>query len=131
MLFGTDSFWEGVSVPGDSLRLVIIPRLPFRVPSHPIQLARSEAVEARGLDPFRVLSLPDAVLRLRQGCGRLIRTQTDRGAVVILDRRLSDRWYGRVFLASLPPMGRAKGPGRAVLDRLERLVGHQRQIQQS
>ena len=115
VLFGTDSFWEGVSVKGEALRLVVIPKLPFRVPTEPVQQARSELLQSRGLDPFRAHMLPEAVLRLRQGFGRLVRTQTDRGAVLILDRRISDRWYGRVFLASLPPATRATGPTRAVL----------------
>ena len=115
VLFGTDSFWEGVSVKGNALRLVVIPRLPFRVPTEPIQQARSELIEAQGKDPFRTHMLPEAVLRLRQGFGRLIRTRTDRGAVLILDRRIHDRWYGRVFLSSLPPAARAVGPTRQVL----------------
>ncbi|NOY26500.1 MAG: helicase [Oligoflexia bacterium] len=118
VLFGTDSFWEGVSVPGAALRLVIIPRLPFRVPTEPVQQARHERLQAAGQDPFRAWSLPHAVLRLRQGFGRLIRTRSDRGAVAILDRRIHERWYGKVFLGSLPPAARATGPARAVLDRL-------------
>ena len=118
VLVGTDSFWEGVSLPGDGLRLVVIPRLPFRVPDDPLHLARAERVTALGLDPFRVLTLPDAVLKLRQGYGRLIRTCTDRGAVVLLDRRLHDRSYGRVLLASLPPARRVTGPWRAVREQL-------------
>ncbi len=115
VLFGTDSFWEGVSIKGDALRLVVIPRLPFRVPTEPIQQARSELIESRGKDPFRTHMLPEAVLRLRQGFGRLVRTRADRGAVLILDRRIHDRWYGRVFLSSLPPAARAVGPTRQVL----------------
>ena len=115
VLFGTDSFWEGVSVTGDALRLVIIPKLPFRVPTDPVQQARHESAEAKGLDPFKVYSLPQAVLRLRQGVGRLIRTQRDRGVVVILDRRLVSHSYGRVFLSSLPPMRRLNAPSKAVL----------------
>jgi ATP-dependent DNA helicase DinG len=115
VLFGTDSFWEGVSVKGDALRLVVIPRLPFRVPTEPIQQARSELLQARGQDPFRAHMLPEAVLKLRQGFGRLVRTRSDRGAVLILDRRIIDRWYGRVFLSSLPPARKATGPTRAVL----------------
>jgi len=115
VLFGTDSFWEGVSVKGDALRLVVIPRLPFRVPTEPIQQARAELIRSRGLDPFRTHQLPESVLRLRQGFGRLIRTRTDHGAVLILDRRVLDRWYGRVFLSSLPPATRTTGPTRAVL----------------
>ena len=118
ILFGTDSFWEGVSVRGAALRLVVIPKLPFRVPTEPVQQARYERIEAQGLDPFRTFTLPSAVLRLRQGFGRLVRAADDRGAVLILDRRVHDRWYGRVFLRSLPEMERAVGPTRAVLERL-------------
>ena len=109
VLFGADSFWEGVSVAGESLRLVVIPRLPFRVPTHPVEEARTERLERMGMDPFRVDSLPRAALRLRQGAGRLIRTRTDHGAVVVLDRRIVDRWYGRTFLGSLPAMHRLTG----------------------
>ena len=119
VLFGTDSFWEGIDVKGDQLRLVIIPRLPFRVPTEPIQQARFEKLEAEGLDPFRAYSLPQAVLRFRQGFGRLIRTQKDRGIVLLLDRRVTNQWYGRVFLASLPDVLRAQGPARAVLMRIQ------------
>jgi ATP-dependent DNA helicase DinG len=122
VLFGTDSFWEGIDVKGDNLRLVIIPRLPFRVPTEPVQQARHERLEAQGLDPFRAYSLPQAVLRFRQGFGRLIRTQSDRGAVLLLDRRVTNHWYGRVFLNSLPDVPRAQGPRRMVLDRISRLL---------
>ncbi len=116
VLFGTDSFWEGVSVKGDALRLVAIPRLPFRVPTEPVSQARHERLVKQGVDPFRAWSLPEAVLRLRQGFGRLIRTGTDRGAVLICDRRIHEMWYGRIFLASLPPARRVVGPGRAVVE---------------
>lgn len=118
VLFGTDSFWEGVSVRGDGLRLVIIPRLPFRVPTEPVAQARYEKLQAEGLDPFRAYALPEAVLKLRQGFGRLVRSQTDRGAVLVLDRRIHEMWYGRVFLASLPPARRVVGPARMVLAQL-------------
>lgn len=118
VLFGTDSFWEGVSVRGDGLRLVLIPRLPFRVPTEPVAEARYERLRAEGKDPFRAFALPQAVLRLRQGFGRLIRSSTDRGAVLILDRRLHEMWYGRVFLASMPPARRLTGPLRAVITEL-------------
>ncbi len=119
VLFGTDSFWEGVSVRGDGLRLVAIPRLPFRVPTEPIAEARYERIRARGEDPFRAWSLPEAVLKLRQGFGRLIRSGTDRGAVLVLDRRLHEMWYGRVFLSSLPNARRIVGPSRMVLAQLQ------------
>jgi ATP-dependent DNA helicase DinG len=125
VLFGTDSFWEGIDVKGDQLRQVIIPRLPFRVPTEPIQQARFERLEAQGLDPFRAYSLPQAVLRFRQGFGRLIRTQKDRGIVLVLDRRVTNQWYGRVFLASLPDVLRAQGPARAVLMRIRSAVGNE------
>ncbi len=120
VLFGTASFWEGVSVKGDALRMVIIPRLPFGVPTEPITVARHARLRAGGLDPFRADTLPRAVLRLRQGFGRLVRGHQDRGVVLILDRRLHDRWYGRQFLAALPPATRATGPSRVVLQRVAR-----------
>lgn len=123
VLFGTDSFWEGIDVKGDQLRLVIIPRLPFRVPTEPVQQARFERLEAMGLDPFRAYALPQAVLRFRQGFGRLIRTQQDKGVVLVLDRRVTNQWYGRVFLASLPNVLRAQGPARAVLMRIRGMTG--------
>jgi ATP-dependent DNA helicase DinG len=118
VLLGADTFWEGVSVKGDALRMVVIPRLPFAVPSEPVAKARHARAAAEGRDPFRACSLPDAVLRLRQGFGRLIRSASDRGAVSLLDRRLHDRWYGRSFLNALPPATRIVGPSRVVLARL-------------
>jgi ATP-dependent DNA helicase DinG len=102
VLFGTDSFWEGVDVKGDTLRLVIIARLPFHVPSEPIQQARAERITEKGGDPFSEMSVPQAVLKLRQGFGRLIRSRTDRGAVLILDSRIVSKGYGKRFLRSLP-----------------------------
>jgi DNA polymerase-3 subunit epsilon/ATP-dependent DNA helicase DinG len=98
ILLGTSSFWEGIDVPGDALSCVVIVRLPFRVPTDPQQLARSAGL----MDPFAELVLPEAVLRLKQGFGRLIRRQTDRGAVVLLDHRVANRTYGRAFLDALP-----------------------------
>ncbi|MGZ5513398.1 MAG: ATP-dependent DNA helicase, partial [Chthoniobacterales bacterium] len=102
VLFGTDSFWMGVDVPGDALSNVIITRLPFAVPDHPLIEAKLELIEARGGDAFTEYSLPEAVLKLRQGVGRLIRTKSDKGIVVILDNRIITKPYGRAFLKALP-----------------------------
>jgi ATP-dependent DNA helicase DinG len=103
VLFGADSFWQGVDVRGDALTNVIITKLPFSVPDQPLLQARLDAIRAAGGDPFREYQLPEAVIKLRQGFGRLIRSQQDRGIVVVLDPRIRTKSYGRVFLQSLPP----------------------------
>ncbi|MDR2718652.1 MAG: ATP-dependent DNA helicase DinG [Treponema sp.] len=102
VLFATDSFWEGVDAPGDTLRLVILCRLPFRTPNDPVFEARREAVEKNGGNPFMELSLPAAVMKFKQGFGRLMRRSSDRGVVAVLDSRLIKKRYGDFFLQSLP-----------------------------
>jgi DNA polymerase-3 subunit epsilon/ATP-dependent DNA helicase DinG len=98
VLLGTRAFWEGVDVPGEALSVLVIVKLPFDVPTDPIVAARSETFE----DSFNQYSLPEAILRFRQGFGRLIRTQSDRGVVALLDRRVLTKRYGKVFIDSLP-----------------------------
>lgn len=106
VLLGTRSFWEGVDVPGEALSVLVIVKLPFDVPSDPIVASRSETFE----DPFYQYSLPEAILRFRQGFGRLIRTQMDRGVVAVFDRRVLSKSYGRAFIESLPPSTVRTGP---------------------
>ncbi|WP_147804762.1 ATP-dependent DNA helicase DinG [Alkalicoccus halolimnae] len=102
ILFGTSSFWEGVDIPGDDLSVIVMARLPFSPPNDPIFKAKSEQVKAAGGSPFMSLALPQAVLRFKQGFGRLIRRETDRGVVVVLDRRIETAKYGKHFIRSLP-----------------------------
>lgn len=102
VLFGMDSFWEGVDIPGEQLSCVILTRLPFRVPSEPVQEARIEALRREGVDAFRQFSLAQAILRFKQGFGRLIRRREDRGVVIVLDSRIATKRYGQDFLGSLP-----------------------------
>jgi len=120
VLLGTASFWEGVDVQGSALRLVIIDKLPFASPEDPVVRARIEYLKARGANAFKDYQLPEAVLALKQGVGRLIRSEEDRGVVVICDPRMSERAYGRIFRASLPPMASTHA-GEVVLQRLREL----------
>ncbi len=106
VLLGTRAFWEGVDIPGEALSALVIVKLPFAVPSDPIVAARAEMFD----DPFHQYHLPEAILAFRQGFGRLIRTRTDRGLVAVFDRRLLTKWYGALFLDSLPPCTRHQGP---------------------
>ena len=102
VLFGTDSFWTGVDLPGEALSSVIITRLPFVTPDHPLTEAKLEEIQLSGGDPFQSYSLPEAILKLRQGVGRLIRSSKDHGSIVILDSRILSRSYGKAFLKALP-----------------------------
>lgn len=125
VIFGSGSFWEGVDVPGEALSCLIITRLPFRPPDSPVAAARAEAEERQGRNPFDTLSLPEAVIRFRQGFGRLIRTRSDRGVVIVLDSRIlpANSRYADAFLSSLPPVTRIKGSMATVLRRTAEWLG--------
>lgn len=110
VLFATDSFWQGVDVPGESLSQVIIVKLPFTVPNDPVFVARSEAIEKRGGSSFMELSVPEAVIKFRQGIGRLIRRGDDKGVVVVLDRRIYEKRYGTIFISSMPECKKMYAP---------------------
>jgi ATP-dependent DNA helicase DinG len=108
VLLGAASFWEGVDVAGDALSVVVIDKLPFAAPDDPVLEARLEAVRRRGGNPFLAEQVPTAAIALKQGVGRLIRRHDDRGVLVLCDPRLVSKPYGRVFMASLPPLTRTK-----------------------
>lgn len=122
VLFATDSFWQGVDVPGESLSQVIIVKLPFTVPDDPIFKARSEAIELRGGSSFVELSLPEAIIKFRQGIGRLIRKTTDRGVVVVFDRRLYEKTYGRNFLINVPSSKRIYEPISEIAEKVSDFI---------
>ncbi len=119
VLFGTDSFWEGVDVQGRNLEMVVITRLPFRVPTEPIHQSRAEYITVHGGDPFMEYTVPQAVIKFKQGFGRLIRSRDDRGVVLILDSRVLSRNYGKFFLHSLPHARVFTGSGEEVFQEME------------
>lgn len=119
VLFATDSFWEGVDAPGNTLRLVILCRLPFRLPNDPVYEARCEALEKQGRSSFMELSLPEAVMKLKQGFGRLMRTSSDHGVVAVLDGRMLRKRYGSIFIRSLPETRQAFTEFREIVEKTE------------
>jgi ATP-dependent DNA helicase DinG len=123
ILLGTTSFWEGVDVPGQPLRGLVIPKLPFKVPSEPVTAARIEAIEQSGGNSFLTYMLPHAAIRLKQGFGRLVRSRDDFGAVLVLDGRIARKSYGRYFVDSLPPARYVKGPWQVVKQEMLRFYG--------
>lgn len=122
-LLGADSFWQGVDVPGDALSCVILVRLPFQVPTNPVYEARMEAFREQNIDGFRSYALPSAVIRFRQGFGRLIRSGQDRGVVMVLDNRLVDKWYGQAFLSSLPNVNIFVESNNGIVDLVKTWLG--------
>jgi DNA polymerase-3 subunit epsilon/ATP-dependent DNA helicase DinG len=119
LLLGTASFWEGVDVVGEALSALVIARLPFAVPTDPVFAARSEEFD----EPFRQYAVPQAILRFKQGFGRLIRSNTDRGVVVVLDRRILSKSYGASFLGSLPACSVRRAPIAAAGEAVQEWIG--------
>lgn len=119
ILLGANSFWEGIDIPGDQLSCVILLKLPFGPPSQPLTAARSEYLQAQGKNPFYELLLPEAVIRFKQGVGRLIRSKTDRGMVIICDKRVIDKRYGRTFLNSLPLKTHLRATQEQITDKID------------
>lgn len=118
VLLGANSFWEGIDIPGETLSCVILVKLPFWPPSLPLIEARSEFLKSQGKDPFRELLLPEAVIRFKQGFGRLIRSKEDRGFVILLDDRVINKYYGRYFLSSLPIQTHYRGDDTLLFDKI-------------
>lgn len=119
VLFGTDSFWEGIDVAGDALRCVIIVKLPFKVPTEPLIQARMESIQAKGGNPFMDYSIPQAIVKFKQGFGRLIRNKWDRGCIVCLDTRLITKSYGKLFINSLPNCNKIFAPSSKLKEEME------------
>ncbi len=122
VLFATDSFWQGVDIPGESLSQVIIVKLPFTVPNDPVFVARAESIEKRGGSSFMELSVPEAVIKFRQGIGRLIRRSDDKGVVVVLDRRIYEKRYGPIFVASMPECKKIYEPLSEITSRINSFI---------
>lgn len=131
ILLGTTSFWEGVDVPGQPLRGLIIPKLPFKVPSEPVTAARIEDIEKHGGNSFLQYMLPHAAIRMKQGFGRLIRSRDDHGVVLVLDGRIAKKSYGRYFVDSLPPAPMVKGPWKVVKEAMLRFYGERMQARRA
>ncbi|MCF6408205.1 ATP-dependent DNA helicase DinG [Pseudalkalibacillus salsuginis] len=123
VLFGTSSFWEGVDIPGNDLSCLVIVRLPFNPPDNPVIEARSEQIRRMGKSPFMELSLPQAIIRFKQGFGRLVRSSSDHGAVFVFDRRIVTAKYGKMFLSSLPDVPVLEGSMDDLLDDLKYFIG--------
>ncbi len=123
VLFATDSFWEGVDVPGSALRNLIIVKLPFAAPNDPILEARNDRIKAQGKHPFREYQMPVAALKLKQGFGRLIRSKTDKGVVWILDKRIVTKSYGKYFMDSLPETPVLRGKSRVLVEQAKQFYG--------
>jgi ATP-dependent DNA helicase DinG len=119
ILLGTSSFWEGVDIPGEDLSCLVIVRLPFSPPDEPLTEAKCQLIQKRGGNPFSEYSLPEAVIRFKQGFGRLIRTETDKGVVVVFDKRIVTTKYGESFLASIPPVEIKKGPINELIEAIQ------------
>lgn len=131
ILLGTTSFWEGVDVPGRPLRGLIIPKLPFKVPSEPVTAARIEAIEAAGGNSFVSYMLPHAAIRMKQGFGRLVRSRDCHGVVMVLDGRIAKKSYGRYFVDSLPPVPVVKAPWRAVKEAMLQFYGEREEVRKA